>query len=33
MCGNVVEVLEAGYGELRELVCCGQPLELIKEAS
>lgn len=25
LCGNVVQVLEAGAGEL---VCCGQPMEL-----
>lgn len=28
ICGNVVEVLEAGEGTL---VCCGQDMELIKE--
>lgn len=28
VCGNVVEVKEAGGGEL---VCCGQPMELVKE--
>ncbi|NIP40037.1 MAG: desulfoferrodoxin [Candidatus Aenigmarchaeota archaeon] len=28
VCGNVVEVLHAGVGEL---VCCGQPMELLKE--
>jgi superoxide reductase len=28
VCGNVVEVLHAGVGEL---VCCGQPMELMKE--
>ena len=27
-CGNVVEVLRAGAGTL---VCCGQPMELMKE--
>jgi len=27
VCGNVVEVKEVGGGEL---VCCGQPMELIK---
>lgn len=27
-CGNIVEVLHAGDGEL---VCCGQPMELLKE--
>ena len=27
-CGNIVEVLHAGEGEL---VCCGQPMELLKE--
>lgn len=26
VCGNVVEVLEVGGGEL---VCCGQPMQLI----
>ncbi|HSO67948.1 MAG TPA: desulfoferrodoxin FeS4 iron-binding domain-containing protein [Desulfatirhabdiaceae bacterium] len=25
LCGNIVEVLHAGEGEL---VCCGQPMEL-----
>lgn len=25
ICGNVVEVLEVGGGEL---ICCGQPMEL-----
>ena len=25
ICGNVVEVVEASYGEL---VCCGEPMEL-----
>lgn len=28
ICGNVVEVLNAGTGTL---VCCGQPMELLKE--
>ena len=28
ICGNIVEVLHAGVGEL---VCCGQPMELLKE--
>ena len=28
VCGNVVEVLHVGGGEL---VCCGQPMELLKE--
>jgi len=28
VCGNVVEVVHAGAGEL---VCCGQPMELQKE--
>ena len=28
ICGNVVEVLYVGGGEL---VCCGQPMELLKE--
>jgi len=28
LCGNIVEVLSAGAGEL---VCCGQPLELLVE--
>jgi len=28
ICGNVVEVLHTGVGEL---VCCGQPMELLKE--
>ncbi len=27
-CGNIVEVLHAGVGEL---VCCGQPMVLLKE--
>jgi superoxide reductase len=30
VCGNIVEVLHAGAGEL---VCCGQPMELMKEKS
>jgi len=28
ICGNIVEVLHVGIGEL---VCCGQPMELLKE--
>ena len=28
VCGNIVEVLHAGEGEL---VCCGQPMELLQE--
>ena len=28
LCGNIVEVLNVGGGEL---VCCGQPMELLKE--
>ncbi|MBM3241730.1 desulfoferrodoxin FeS4 iron-binding domain-containing protein [Candidatus Poribacteria bacterium] len=28
ICGNVVEVKEAGGGEL---VCCGEPMELVKK--
>lgn len=28
VCGNIVEVLHAGGGQL---VCCGQPMELLKE--
>ncbi len=28
ICGNIVEVLHSGAGEL---VCCGQPMELLKE--
>lgn len=28
VCGNIVQVLHAGKGEL---VCCGQPMELLKE--
>ncbi len=28
VCGNIVEVLHAGHGEL---VCCGQPMEQLKE--
>jgi len=28
ICGNIVEVLHSGKGEL---VCCGQPMELLKE--
>lgn len=29
-CGNIVEVLHAGDGEL---VCCGKPMQLLKEGS
>jgi superoxide reductase len=29
-CGNIVEVLHAGGGEL---VCCGQPMKLMKEGA
>lgn len=29
-CGNIVEVLNAGEGEL---VCCGQPMELTDKNS
>lgn len=28
ICGNIVEVIHAGVGQL---VCCGQPMELLKE--
>ncbi len=28
VCGNIVEVLHTGVGEL---VCCGKPMELLKE--
>lgn len=28
ICGNIVEVLHSGVGEL---FCCGQPMELLKE--
>jgi superoxide reductase len=28
ICGNIVEVLHSGVGEL---VCCGEPMELLKE--
>ena len=28
VCGNIVEVLKAGGGEL---VCCGEPMELLQE--
>lgn len=28
ICGNIVEVLHTGAGQL---VCCGQPMELLKE--
>ncbi|MDP2107236.1 MAG: desulfoferrodoxin FeS4 iron-binding domain-containing protein, partial [Desulfobulbaceae bacterium] len=30
LCGNLVEVLHAGGGEL---VCCGQPMNLLVENS
>jgi superoxide reductase len=30
MCGNIVELVHAGDGEL---VCCGQPMSLLKENS
>jgi superoxide reductase len=30
MCGNIVEVLHGGKGEL---VCCGKPMKLMKENS
>lgn len=30
VCGNIVEVLHAGGGEL---VCCGQPMDLLQEKS
>jgi len=30
ICGNIVEVLHAGVGEL---VCCGEPMELLQEKS
>ncbi|MBT8764306.1 desulfoferrodoxin [Desulfohalobiaceae bacterium Ax17] len=30
VCGNIVEVLHGGVGEL---VCCGQPMKLFKENS
>ena len=30
VCGNIVEVLHGGKGEL---VCCGQPMKLFKENS
>jgi len=30
VCGNVVEVLHAGGGEL---ICCGQPMEMLPEKS
>lgn len=29
VCGNVVEVIEIGGGEL---ICCGQPMKLKKES-
>jgi superoxide reductase len=29
LCGNIVEVIHAGGGEL---VCCGQPMELLAES-
>ncbi|MCD6466403.1 MAG: desulfoferrodoxin [Methanomicrobia archaeon] len=28
ICGNIVEVLHTGIGEL---ICCGEPMELLKE--
>jgi len=28
VCGNIVEILHAGAGQL---VCCGQPMELLAE--
>ena len=28
ICGNIIEVLQAGKGDL---VCCGQPMELLQE--
>ena len=28
ICGNIIEVLQAGAGEL---VCCGKPMELLEE--
>jgi len=28
VCGNIVEVL---HGDVGELVCCGQPMELLSE--
>ena len=28
ICGNIIEVLHAGAGEL---ICCGQPMELLNE--
>lgn len=28
ICGNIIEVLHAGVGQL---VCCGQPMEMLKE--
>lgn len=30
VCGNIIEVLHGGAGEL---VCCGQPMKLLKENS
>lgn len=30
VCGNIIEVLHAGDGEL---VCCGQPMNLMREGS
>nr|MDO8091840.1 desulfoferrodoxin FeS4 iron-binding domain-containing protein [Candidatus Sigynarchaeota archaeon] len=30
VCGNIVEVLHAGVGQL---VCCGQPMKLYQENS
>ena len=29
VCGNIAEVLHAGFGEL---VCCGQPMEVKKDS-
>jgi len=28
ICGNLVEIIEAGYGTL---VCCGEPMDLLEE--
>jgi len=28
VCGNIIELLHAGLGQL---VCCGQPMKLLKE--
>ena len=30
VCGNIVEVLHGGVGEL---VCCGKPMKLMKEST